>query len=200
MENKLYVEDGKISIKELVNQYSSFMNENAKEGFLKRELTINTYISFAVKSTVTREIVKKTCLTENGELLINSQSRVFSHIIMILRLYTNLYISKDVSQQILDYDLLKTSGLYDKIIGRIPKSEIEEFNLLEKLAYEDLLNNKLSAKSYVKELVVKFAEKTNTGMEKLAEVIGKIDSKKLSSTLDKYAKIAETKKNDILGK
>lgn len=188
----------KIKVDTFVGTYSKFNSDGAKESYFRTNLNITPYVSFALKCKITREIVKANCLDQDGNLKINSQNRLFSHIIAILSIYTNLELSNDVTQQILEYDRLKSLGILDKIMNRIPPSEIEEFNLLEKLAFEDLLNNKSSVQNYIRGLVVTFAKTTNTGIEKLAGAIEKIDSKKLSKYVDKTVNTVIKSKDALL--
>lgn len=141
----------KINVKDFVDGYEKSKN---KPVYLKK-LKINDYVSYGEKSFLANKIIESTSYDERGNIKIDSTARYLVFIFTLLKSYTNLDVSAE--RMIEDFDLLNKCGLIDEIISVIPEKEVNEFNKVLSMAYEDFMTNHYEIHGFITDMVQKIS-------------------------------------------
>ena len=186
----------KITVKEFVEGYNKCV-DSLKNRYIQEKLSIITYLPVNFKDTIAIVITDRTMFEqekytgENGEIKfrktdnihINSFVQYMLFVREVIEKYTNLICSDDANFMT-DYDLLKSSGLLDKlIIGEIvdrkeippliPISEISEIRTLIDMHKSDIMQNMYEPHAYVSRQVERFETLINTLVEPFMEAVQK---------------------------
>lgn len=160
------------------------------EKILKEKLEIKNYIPHGEKIIIADSIIKNSCLTENGEIKIDSCKRFILYIVAIIDSYTNIEI--DMKHILDEYDLLNEKGLVEIIIKLLPEKELKDFTSTVQMKYDDFMINSYETHNYISKEIEKiasiFSSACGGGLESLAKKIEQIDEKKLSKLLNKINK------------
>lgn len=186
----------KITVKEFVEGYNKCV-DSLKNRYIQEKLSIISYLPVNIKDAIAIVITDRTMFeqekytNENGEIKfrktdnihINSFVQYMLFVREVIEKYTNLICSDDANFMT-DYDLLKSSGLLDKlIIGEIvdrkeippliPISEISEIRTLIDMHKSDIMQNMCEPHAYVGRQVERFETLINTLVEPFMEAVQK---------------------------
>lgn len=186
----------KITVKEFVEGYMN-CTDSLKKRYIQEKLKVISYIPISVKDAIAIVITDRTMFEqegyadENGEtkfrktdnIHVNSFVQYMLFVREVIEKYTNLICSDDANFMI-DYDLLKSSGLLDKLmIGEIidrkeippliPISEISEIRTLIDMHKSDIMQNMYEPHAYVSRQVERFGTLINTLIEPFMEAVQK---------------------------
>ena len=181
----------KISIKDFVENYNKRPNQT-RETYIRDSLEIVSYIPLAKKIALVDKLIDVSMyefedyVKENGEksrrrtdrIKVDSVVQYFLFCRTIIGAYTNLKIETDNFFE--EYDLLKSSGLLDKlIIGNeeklplIPIDEIAEMKALVEMKQKDVITNYMNVQSFVSNQITRFSDIVTT----LKPIINNISTK-----------------------
>ena len=180
----------KITVKEFVEGYNKCV-DSLKNRYIQEKLSIISYLPVNIKDAIAIVITDRTMFEqekytdENGEtkfrktdnIHVNSFVQYMLFVREVIEKYTNL-IHSDDTNFMTDYDLLKSSGLLDKLmIGEIvngkeippliPISEISEIRTLI------IMQNMYELHAYISRQVERFGTLINTLVEPFMEVVQK---------------------------
>lgn len=142
----------KINVKEFVDGYTKSKN---KALYLKK-LEIVDYVSYGQKAFLADKIIKSSSYDENGYVRINSPSRYLIFVYTILKTYTNLDLESESMLE--DFDLLNKHGIVDEIFALVPEKEINEFNKVLSMTYDDFITNHYEIHGFIQEVVKKISD------------------------------------------
>lgn len=139
------------NIKNIAMVYKKFPSETKREEWFGNTIgLIRTYVPISEKLNVIDLIISSTMAEitsdengiKKGNVRENSVSRYLLYVLNLINLYSNVEIDfKDVMDT---YDLLKESGLAERIVALIPEKEIIEFKGLLEMARSDFEVNHMS--------------------------------------------------------
>lgn len=186
----------KITVKEFVEGYNKCV-DSLKNRYIQEKLSIISYLPVNIKDAIAIVITDRTMFEqekytdENGEtkfrktdnIHVNSFVQYMLFVREVIEKYTNL-IHSDEANFMTDYDLLKSSGLLDKLmIGEIvngkeippliPISEISEIRTLIDMHKSDIMQNMYEPHAYVSRQVERFGTLINTLVEPFMESVQK---------------------------
>ncbi len=184
----------KMTVKEFVEGYNKCV-DSLKKRYIKEKLNVISYLPISIKDAIAIVITDRTMFEqekytdENGEtnfrktdnIHINSFVQYMLFVREVIEKYTNLIWSND-GNYTADYDLLKSSGLLDKlmvgeIIGGkeipslIPASEISEIKTLIDMHKSDIMQNVYEPHSYISRQIERFGTLANITIEPLMKLI-----------------------------
>lgn len=181
----------KIKIKDFVENYDKRPTQT-KETYIRDNLKIVSYIPFARKIGLVDKLIDVSMyefedyVKENGEksrrrtdrIKVDSVVQYFLFCRTLIENYTNLEIETDNFFE--EYDLLKSSGLLDKLIvgdeERLPLisiDEIAEMKSLVEMKQKDVITNYMNVQSFVSNQISRFDDI----MSALKPVINNISTK-----------------------
>ena len=168
----------KITIKEFCEQYQSRVPQ-MQESYIKENLVITPYVPFIKKDALADKLVdistykyEDYTYTDDDDnivyarrktdsIQVNSTVQYLLFCRLVIENYTNLTVETEGFFE--EYDLLKQSGLLDKLmVGNdkeqplIPMDEIAEFRTIVDMKQKDVLFNKTEIHNYVNSLVERF--------------------------------------------
>lgn len=139
----------KKSIYEFVENYKAkkFMaisknGVDEKIEYLKKELELKEYISFADKRELCAAVIDACCTKEGGLIKIDSVSRYIVFTISVISAYTTLEFSSGDEYDSLDeYDMLCEAGLLNPILALIGDEYATCNNILNMMMEDVIANN-----------------------------------------------------------
>lgn len=186
----------KITVKEFVEGYNKCV-DSLKNRYIQEKLSIISYLPVNIKDAIAIVITDRTMFEqekytdENGKtkfrktdnIHVNSFVQYMLFVREVIEKYTNL-IHSDEANFMTDYDLLKSSGLLDKLmIGEIVNgkeipplisiSEISEIRTLIDMHKSDIMQNMYELHAYISRQVERFGTLINTLVEPFMEVVQK---------------------------
>lgn len=186
----------KITVKEFVEGYNKCV-DSLKNRYIQEKLSIISYLPVNIKDAIAIVITDRTMFEqekytdENGKtkfrktdnIHVNSFVQYMLFVREVIEKYTNL-IHSDEANFMTDYDLLKSSGLLDKLmIGEIVNgkeipplisiSEISEIRTLIDMHKSDIMQNMYEPHAYISHQVERFGTLINTLVEPFMEVVQK---------------------------
>ena len=104
---------------------------------------------------------------ESGNIHVNSAAGYLQFVRAVIKLYTDLKIENPAFYE--EYDMLKSSGILDKLIvgsskevpSLIPAGELAEFNTLCDMAKSDVMTNKATTRAFIESQIDRFAMLTS---------------------------------------
>lgn len=179
----------KITIETLVTEYNNRANESLKDQYLEDILEIKKYIPFNLKVTLAEKLMEVTMYDKKKNVHVNSVAQYLLFCRIILENYTNITIGENFHEE---YDLLKESGILDKIMTKIPEGEMAELNTMISMAREDVRTNAYEPHAFIAGQVERFGTLIGTLLDpvigKLANEIKNLDNatvEKMGKTLDR---------------
>ena len=181
----------KIKIKDFVEDYNE-RPKQTKETYIKDNLKVVSYIPLAEKIALVDKLIDVSMyefedyVKENGEksrrrtdrIKVDSVVQYFLFCRTLIEAYTNL--EKETDNFFEEYDLLKSSGLLDKLIigdeERLPLisiDEIAEMKSLVEMKQKDVITNYMNVQSFVSNQISRFGDI----MSVLKPVINNISTK-----------------------
>lgn len=189
----------KITVKEFVDKYNTLLGTDEHEDYFK-SIIRRTYAPILEKKVVLQTLLKKSILKNeyDVEYLDLFLSRL-NTTIAILLLYTNLDIKKnDQSEENAfdDYDMLKESGLFDRICECIGEAEMTELGTINGLIIDTYLSQKQDPKYFISSNISRISRSLSpvlkSGFEQLAKVLN--DNDKLEKISNKIVDIINKQK------
>lgn len=182
----------KITIEKLATEYNNRANENLKDQYLEDTLEIKKYIPFNLKVTLAEKLMEVTMYDKNKNVHVNSAAQYLLFCRIVLKNYTNITIGENLHEE---YDLLKESGILDKIMVKIPEGEMAELNTVISMAREDVRTNAYEPHAFIAGQVERFGTLIGTLLDpvigKLADEVKNLDNatvEKMGKTLDRVFK------------
>lgn len=181
----------KIKIKDFVEDYNK-RPKQTKETYIKDNLKVVSYIPLAEKIALVDKLIDVSMyefedyVKENGEksrrrtdrIKVDSVVQYFLFCRTLIEAYTNL--EKETDNFFEEYDLLKSSGLLDKLIvgdeERLPLisiDEIAEMKSLVEMKQKDVITNYMNVQSFISNQISRFGDI----MSVLKPVINNISTK-----------------------
>ena len=166
----------KIKIKDFVEDYNK-RPKQTKETYIKDNLEVVSYIPLAKKIALVDKLIDVSMyefedyVKENGEksrrrtnrIKVDSVVQYFLFCRTLIEAYTNL--EKETDNFFEEYDLLKSSGLLDKLIvgdeERLPLisiDEIAEMKSLVEMKQKDVITNYMNIQSFVSDQISRFGD------------------------------------------
>lgn len=182
----------KITIETLATEYNNRANESLKDQYLEDILEIKKYIPFNLKVTLAEKLMEVTMYDKKKNVHVNSVAQYLLFCRIILENYTNITIGENFHEK---YDLLKESGILDKIMTKIPEGEMAELNTVISMAREDVRTNAYEPHAFIAGQVERFGTLIGTILDpvigKLADEVRNLDNatvEKMGKTLDRVFK------------
>ncbi len=137
-----------ITVENFIKVYKANLKAKDKtfEDFIKKHITVQ-YVKFLEKNVWCDSIISSTCYTTVGDKKIIKMNSVARHICFTMRiidLYTDIDIVFEGTKFLEQYDELNEIGAIEVLIGAIPETELEEFNILLNMKLNDLRDNEYS--------------------------------------------------------
>ena len=173
----------KITVKEFVEGYNKCV-DSLKNRYIQEKLSIISYLPVNIKDAIAIVITDRTMFEqkkytdENGEtkfrktdnIHVNSFVQYMLFVREVIEKYTNLVWSND-GNYTADYDLLKSSGLLDKLmIGEIANGK-EIPPLIPASEKSDIMQNVYEPHAYISRQVERFGTLANITIEPLMKLI-----------------------------
>lgn len=137
-----------ITVENFIKVYKANLKAKDKtfEDFIKKHITVQ-YVKFLEKNMWCDSAISSTCYTTVGNKKIVKMNSVARHVLFtmkIIDLYTDIDISFEDGKVMEQYDELNEIGAIEVLIGAIPETELEEFNILLNMKLNDLRDNEYS--------------------------------------------------------
>lgn len=184
----------KMTVKEFVEGYNKCV-DSLKNRYIQEKLNVISYLPVSIKDAIAIVITDRTMFEqkkytdENGEIKfrktdnihVNSFVQYMLFVREVIEKYTNLVWSND-GNYTADYDLLKSSGLLDKLMvgevvggkeipSLIPSNEISEIKTLIDMHKSDIMQNTYDPHAYISRQVERFGTLANITIEPLMKLI-----------------------------
>lgn len=118
----------KIKVKELKNAVELNKTEKIKLiHFDSLEIEVLQTTTFQEKINLVATIFESAIDRDNGLHILNYNSLDLAYKVLLVEKYTNLTLPKDYLQS---YDMLVSSGIYNKIYESIPVKELSDLNMV----------------------------------------------------------------------
>lgn len=180
----------KYKLKNVAVEYSRQANEALKNKYFEENVKlVNTYINVDKKIDLINRIVRATMRNEKGDFKINSCGRYILYVMNLIHEYTNLEVNfKNISEE---YDLVKKTGLLEKILSIIPNEERTEFLTMLNMTIDDYMKNIYDPHSYITRQIDRFGTLISTLLapyvDNFTDMISNLDDDKIN----KIGKIIE---------
>ena len=184
MNERKIIMEKKMTVKEFVDKYNAYKNEDLKEKQIDN--IIKRHYSPITEKKAALDLIFKKCIKEkDGIEYIDSFLMQVGLMSVVLALYTNL--DCDNTNAFDNYDLLMENGIYPKIIYKIGEIEITELKNIYTCVEETFMNQQ-TFEAYFAKQVTRFGELIghvgDTGMKVLSKILEDEDKmKELSKVL-----------------
>ncbi len=191
-----------ITAKELCDGYSKCATDNLKDKFFRDNFKLRTeYIPYTEKIGIAEAIMKTCChlKDENGEnsyyVKVSSPFKYLSTVRQIVIRYTNIIFNDLANKSFInEYDMLMSCGLLDKVLASIPQRELQEFNSICNMVYDDIMTNYYEPHGFITNNLSRITSVLNKTSTPLFNSL----SKKVSNMDDKtFQKLIFSLKNKI---
>ena len=184
----------RITVSQFTERYSKLANDQLKDKYIKEHIKV-TYAPILSKINILKLMNEKSVVDDSAGKYIDMSVSKLNLIMAILVLYTDIEPDKSEDGKSLTwetYDILKSTGLYEKILNTIGR-DIEELMSVQSNIMETWYNKNCSTQAYVSNLVETASHKigviAGAGMQKLADVLDdEVKFKRLIGGLEKVAK------------
>lgn len=191
-----------ITAKELCDGYNKCATDNLKDKFFRDNFKLRTeYIPYTEKIGIAEAIMKTCChlKDENGEdsyyVKVSSPFKYLSTVRQIVIRYTNIIFNDPANKSfIAEYDMLMSCGLLDKVLSSIPQRELQEFNSICNMVYDDIMTNYYEPHGFITNNLARITSVLNNTSTPFFNSL----SKKVSNMDDKtFQKIISSLKNKV---
>lgn len=175
------MQNKKIRVCDFVAKYVKCASDNLKKQMIK-DAVPKKYVPLLQKTAISRAIVAKSMVTKDGIYQKNSVSLYLNYIMGMLMIYCpSLELSPDLNFE--NYDLLKSSGLIEKIMDEIG-DDLAEYTTVYNMEVDDIIANQLSVQSFIGDQVTRattiFSGICKSGLDTLSS----LDEDKVEKILD----------------
>lgn len=156
-----------MTIKEFCDGYNKLAIQ-LQDKYIKDNIRIKKYVPFLTKVTYAENLARTSMVNkETGNIHVNSAAGYLQFVRAVIELYTDLKIENPAFYE--EYDMLKSSGILDKLIvgsskeipSLITADELAEFNSLCDMAKSDVMTNKATTRAFIESQVDRFAMLTS---------------------------------------
>ena len=156
-----------MTIKEFCDGYNKLATQ-LQDKYIKDNIKIKKYVPFLTKVTYAENLTRVSMVDrESGNIHVNSAAGYLQFVRAVIKLYTDLKIENPAFYE--EYDMLKSSGILDKLIvgsskevpSLIPAGELAEFNTLCDMAKSDVMTNKATTRAFIESQIDRFAMLTS---------------------------------------
>lgn len=156
-----------MTIKEFCDGYNKLATQ-LQDKYIKDNIKIKKYVPFLTKVTYAENLARVSMVDhESGNIHVNSAAGYLQFVRAVIELYTDLKIENPAFYE--EYDMLKSSGILDKLIvgankevpSLIPADELAEFNTLCDMAKSDVMTNKATTRAFIESQIDRFAMLTS---------------------------------------
>ena len=179
----------KTTVKDFIEKYDKRSSDALKDALID-SIKIKQYVPYITKKLCADTILEQCSKDASGHVHIDTPKRFMLHIQALLMMYTDIEI--DPSHLIDDYDMLMSRGLLTRILEKIPNTELEEFEALEKMVFDDFMTNEYDVHSYLTKNLTAFypkiSDKLNLLLDALSNALNRVDEEKISKLLNKLQK------------
>ena len=168
-----------MTVQEFVNKYKYRKDEKAKEKFISDRLK-TSYLPFIDKCNICERIARASSLDATNKYMPHSALNYLLYMLSLVDAYTDIdvvFIDNGEITTDKQYDLLKESGLLEKLINLIPEQEATEFSMLIGFANDDLSSANCDLHVVVDNAINRIADG-------LAAVLSLIDYNSIKMVLD----------------
>lgn len=178
------MENKRIEIEKLVDEYNKRSSEKLQDDYLKSKIKVIDYVDYSMKNFIAEKIINGSCFS-NGIVNINSCNKYMLYIYALLKYWTNLDIKED--RLVFYYDLLNKNNMIEKILAIIPEKEITEFSTILEMKQDDLLlnecNTSILLNKNIKNYLPRFMAAIEILLSSIGEVIGQVDVSKMKNII-----------------
>lgn len=150
----------KITIKEFVEKYVSLQGEKSKDAFIDSHMIKDAYVDIEEKIYLCDAIIKasSTHIGDDGIEIYdkNSVLEYMSFSLVMINNYTDIDADVEDFERLEIYNLLDKNNLIDKIIAKIPQTELEKMNFVLKARKQDYYDNNRSMPSVIESAISTF--------------------------------------------
>lgn len=192
MNEREIIMEKKMTVKEFVDKYNAYKNEDLKVKLINSIIT-RKYAPVLEKRVVLNNIFEKCILEKDGIEYVDNFLTQFNLMFAILTLYTNLNCLHSAEDGIDDgmnnfddYDLLMENDIYPVILYQIGEKEIKELMNIYSSIQETFMNQQ-TTEAYIAKQLTRFGTLLGTfadvGMKQLSEVLN--NDEKMDEVTDK---------------
>lgn len=178
------MEENKIKLEELVNEYCSKKTQLEKDSVIKKQVQVEQYVDYAMKVAVSRTVIKKICLDEETmEFQLNTPERYIGFVLASIGLYTNIDVGDE--DDYTTYDLIQKDGFAKSLAKHISSSteDYAEFSLVWNMCFEDIKEYYSSIEVLFRKAATRVGLISEIGMNKLANAISGFDMEKYAENM-----------------
>ena len=179
-------------VREFITNYKNknFMNtpQGMKERveWIKKELELAPYLSFAEKRELCKNVLDACCTKENGLVKVDSVTRYILFTISIISKYTRLEFNADEEYDSLDeYDMLCESRLLNPILELIG-DEYAACNNMLNMMMDDVIANNNTVEAVIGHALGKVSGSLDGLISAFAEKVEDMELDLSQIDLDKY--------------
>lgn len=178
-----------MTVKEFVKKYNTMARENLKDDLINEEIKFISYLPFIKKDVLAEKLINssmyeyenyanklfgKSNTKKTDRIKINSVVQYLLFCRIVIENYTDLQIETEGFYE--EYDLLRQSGLLDKIMlsGKyIPENELDELRMIIDLKQKDFINNYINPQRYISNQIEKISTVLGITLKPILENIVK---------------------------
>ena len=186
-----------MKILDFCNAYKAKNFMNTKQGietrieWLKKELGIKPYLSFAEKRELCKDVINVCCTKENGLVKVDSVTRYILFTISIISKYTELEFSSDEEYDSLDeYDMLCESRLLNPVLELIG-DEYATCNNMLNMMMDDVLANNNTVETVLGYALNKVTDSIDDLIDTFADKVDAMGSDLSQIDIDKYKELLD---------
>ena len=184
----------RITVSQFAERYGKLTNEQLKDKYVKEHIK-TTYSPILNKINVLKLMNEKSVVDDSTGKYIDMTVSKLNLVMAILVLYTDIEPDKSEDGKVLTweaYDILKSTGLYGKILSAIGE-DLDELMSVQSNVMDTWYNKNCSTQAYISNMMEnvshKFALVAGVVMEKLADVLD--DEVKLKRAMDALDKVVK---------
>lgn len=174
-----------MKVKEFIEKYNSFKNDDLKNKFVKERITTE-YVPYSKKMDVCKRIVDATMQLstevegmEQRYFHSSAAVRFFMQQIQLVRLYTDIEIHEAGVDGIEDFELLDRYGLIEVIQCYIPERELTYFSTIIQMYIDDYVMNENNLINYIETKINASGMVFGTILDQLKNITDNEDIKKM---------------------
>lgn len=174
-----------VDVKKFVEKYTLEQSATARDEMLAGIIK-TSYVPYLAKTTLASSMVEAGAKSANGVPVLSTCVSHLNFVMGTLLLYTKLQLTKEKNFD--NYDLIKSSGILDKLADKIPASEIEEWEFVWNSTVSDFEKNALNPYRFAADQVHRFSVLVSgvcaPVLTTLATAIDGIDISKVKDTVE----------------
>lgn len=181
-----------MKIKEFCDAYKAKNFMNTKQGveerveWIKKELKLIPYLSFAEKRELSKNVLDACCTKENGLVKVDSVTRYILFTVSVISRYTELEFNTDEEYDSLDgYDMLCESRLLNPILELIG-DEYAACNNMLNMMMDDIVSNNNTVEAVLGHTLGKVANSLDGLIEMFSEKVEAMELDLSQINIDKY--------------